>query len=433
MQRHQRKAVVVQLGVVNIGYQRHVLQKMRQRLFFPFVLQKILRHADQLLQVFRPALRLRRPLCLQFFQIPGLVHYIFNKLFYGYGINFSHQVKQDLTHFIQFGDKPRAQSRHRRCIGNDLKQGNPLRVSIILHFIDRRLPDTPLGNIDDPQQTQRIIGIVQQLQVGHHIPDLFPVIKLDAAHHAVADAAFDQHLFKHAGLGVGAVQHRHIAIGKFSAANQLLRLLHYKAGFIPLIHRIVIGNCRTCGIFRPQLLRLAARIIFNHRIGSVQNHGSGTVILFQLQQRRLRIILFKIQYVTDIRAAPAVNALVRITHNAQVPCIPRQIAGQQILGPVGILILINHNIAEALLIFFPHLRKLRQNFYRQHQQVVEIHGVIGQQPFFIQFVHFRSFLLKKIACQPGERRRVLLLVLRVGNRILQRSGRKAFLIQVHFF
>ena len=191
MQRHQCKFIVIQLGVVNVGYQRHMLQKMRQRFFFAFVLQKILGHADQFLQILCPAFRLGRPLCFQFFHVPGLIHYVFNELFHRHGIYLCQQIKEDAAHFFHFGDKTGAQSRNRRRVGNDLKQGNALCIGIVLHLIHRSLADAPLGHIDHPQQAQCIIRIVQQLQVGHHIPDLFPVIKLDAPHHAVADAALD--------------------------------------------------------------------------------------------------------------------------------------------------------------------------------------------------------------------------------------------------
>ena len=69
---------------------------------------------------------------------------------------------------------------------------------MILQLVDGGLPDAPFGHVDDPQQAQGIIGIVQHFEVGHHIPDLLAVIEFHAAYHAVADAAFDQHLFKNA-------------------------------------------------------------------------------------------------------------------------------------------------------------------------------------------------------------------------------------------
>ena len=383
MERHQCKFIVIQLGIVNVGNQRYVFQKTGQGFLFPFILQKILRHADQFLQVFRPALRLGRPLRMQLFQIARLVHHIFNELFHRNRVHLCHQIKQNAAHLFQPGNEAGTQPRHCCRVGNDLEQGNALRIGMILQLIDSGLSDAPPGYINNTQQAQRIIRIVQQLQVGHHIPDLFPVVKLHAAHHAVTDSAFDQHFFKNTGLGVGTVQHGHVAVGKTAAADQHLGLLHHKPCLVPLVHGVVKGDCRACRVFRPQLFRLAPCVVFDYRIGRVQYYRSGTVILFQLQQFRVGIILFKVQDVADVRAAPAVNALVRVAHHAQVPLISRQKARKQVLGPVGILVLVNHDIAKTLLIFFPHLRELRQYLYRQHQQVVKVHGIVGQQPFLV--------------------------------------------------
>ena len=101
-----------------------------------------------------------------------------------------------------------------------------------------------------------------------------------------------------------------------AAADQLLCLFHHKAGFVPFIRRIVIGNGSARRIFCPQFFRFAPRIVLNHSIGRVQNDSGRAVILLQLQQLRFGIIFFKIQNVADVRAPPAVDALVVVAHHA---------------------------------------------------------------------------------------------------------------------
>ncbi len=90
MQRHQGKLIVIQLGVVDIGDQRHMFQETGQGLFFPFIFQEILGHADQLFQVFRPALGLWRTFRKQFFQITRLVHHVINELFHWNRVRLCH-------------------------------------------------------------------------------------------------------------------------------------------------------------------------------------------------------------------------------------------------------------------------------------------------------------------------------------------------------
>jgi hypothetical protein len=100
--------------------------------------------------------------------------------------------------------------------------------------------------------------------------------------------------------------------------HQRLRLFYHKAGLVPFVKGLIIGNLVAVRIIGPQFLGFAARIILNHRVGRVQDDAGGTVVLLQLQEPGLGKIFFKVQDVADIRTPPAVNALVRVAHHAQV-------------------------------------------------------------------------------------------------------------------
>ena len=61
-------------------------------------------------------------------------------------------------------------------------------------------------------------------------------------------------------------------------------------------------------------------------------------------------MFFKVQNVVDIRAAELINRLVIITDHAKVLVLACQRAHQFELRRIRILVLIHHDVAEALLI-----------------------------------------------------------------------------------
>ena len=160
--------------------------------------------------------------------------------------------------------------------------------------------------------------IINQTQISDNILNFLALIELRSPHHGVGHATFNEHFFKNTGLSIGAIKHSHFAqLGAFLKL-QLLHALDYEASLIPFVHRLIIGYLRAHAIIGPQIFRLAARIIFNYRISGIQNHLCAAVVLLQLHQLGFGIILFKVQNIADIRATPAVNALVRIAHHAQI-------------------------------------------------------------------------------------------------------------------
>ena len=65
---------------------------------------------------------------------------------------------------------------------------------------------------------------------------------------------------------------------------------------------------------------------------------------------RAREILFEAQDVADLGAAPAVDRLVVVADTAQIAALLSQQPQPQILGDVGVLVLVDEQIAEAPLV-----------------------------------------------------------------------------------
>ena len=126
-----------------------------------------------------------------------------------------------------------------------------------------------LRHVDNAQQAQRIGRVKNYAQIGNDVFNFLALVEFKPAYHIVADAAFNQHFFKNTALRVGAVQNCHIAQLFVFGALQILQLFNYKACLVALVHRLKINNIGAALVFRPQIFRLAAGIVFYNRIGSV--------------------------------------------------------------------------------------------------------------------------------------------------------------------
>ena len=93
------------------------------------------------------------------------------------------------------------------------KHGHAAFIGIVHQLLHRGGADASFWYIDDTGQADVISEIVNHLQIGQHVSDFCPVIETGAAHHGVADAFSDQTFFDHTGLGIHAIQYRHIAVG----------------------------------------------------------------------------------------------------------------------------------------------------------------------------------------------------------------------------
>ncbi len=100
----------------------------------------------------------------------------------------------------------------------------------------------------------------------------------------------------------------------------------------------------------------------------------GAVVLLQLEFLHLRVIVLEIEDVLDIGAAKTVDALRIIAHHADVLMAGGQFLYNQVLGVVGVLILIHHDMAETFLIFEQRFGKIPEKHVGVEQQVVEIHN-----------------------------------------------------------
>ena len=300
-----------------------------------------------------------------------------------------------------------------------------------LGLVHGGLADLAGGNVDDAPQAQIIRGVVDDAQIGKHILDLGPVKKLQTTVDLIGDAAALAGVFQRVGLGVGTVQHRTVTP---AAAPAVVHhdLPQDKVGLVALVEGGFYRYQLTAAVLRPQGLALAAMVVADDCVCRVQNVLRGAIILFQPNDPRPLELPFKAEDIGDIRTPEAVNALVIVTHHADVPGRSCQQLGQLVLQRVGVLILVYEDIAELPLVVLPHIRRRLQQAHRVPQQIIKVQRIGLTELFIVKCIYFTYPYFPPIVDRLPlfqEFLRRLHIVLGTGDGRLHLAGRKRLFLQ----
>ena len=99
----------------------------------------------------------------------------------------------------------------------------------------------------------------------------------------------------------------------------------------------------------------------------------GAVVLFQLEQLGLRVVFFEVEDVLDVGAAKGVDALGIVSHHTDILMHGAQLLDDEVLGEVGVLVLVHQDVAEAVLVFVEQIGEVPKQHIHLVQQVVEVH------------------------------------------------------------
>ena len=134
-----------------------------------------------------------------------------------------------------------------------------------------------------------------------------------------------------------------------------------KQRFVLAVGSFVVADLRAAAALGPQVLALALDVVRHHRRRGLQDVLRRAVVLLQADDAGLGKVLLELQDVADVGAAPGVDALVLIADRADVVLAARQHAHQLVLRAVGVLILVNQDVAVAAVVALAGLaRRLQQ-------------------------------------------------------------------------
>ncbi len=108
-------------------------------------------------------------------------------------------------------------------------------------------------------------------------------------------------------------------------------------------------------------------------------------------------VAFEAQDVVHLRPPPAIDRLVVIPHAAQVLALLRQQPQPQVLGDVGVLVLVHQQVAEPAVVVGQHVGMLGEQGDVVQQQVAEVAGVQYPQPLLIERIQARAAIVGEMA------------------------------------
>ena len=107
-----------------------------------------------------------------------------------------------------------------------------------------------------------------------------------------------------------------------------------------------------------RVLALALGVLRDDCAGAFENHLGGAVVLFEADGFAcFGEVLFELEDVSDVRAAPAVDGLVLVADDADVRAFAGEQLHQLILRAVGVLVLVDQEIFVTAVVSFSRLRR----------------------------------------------------------------------------
>ena len=262
----------------------------------------------------------------------------------------------------------------------------------LLDLLDGGGADAATRRVDDAFDAHLVGRVHDHLEVGHDIADLGTVEESCAAHNLVGHTCAQEHIFEDTRLRVGAVEHGDVVVAR-ALGVQLFDLAGNPATLVAFVARLEGLDLLAVVLGRKQALVLALRVMAHHGVRGAQDMTRGAVVLLQLDGLAVFKVLLEVQDIGDVGTAPAVNGLVVVAHDHEVLVLGGQQVGDLVLDVVGVLILVDANVAEALLVLVEHLGAGAQQLERAHEQVVEVHGVGSAQAALQLQVNLRGLFV----------------------------------------
>ncbi len=186
-----------------------------------------------------------------------------------------------------------------------------------------------------------------------------------------------------------------------------------------LVVRDIADDLLAVSGVRPQSLGLAPGVACYHRVRRGQDRLRGPVVLFQHDHGGIGVILLELDDVTDVGTPEGVDRLVGVTDHAQLGRfhrmiaralagvhmiarvrarpyrlavdgqrggVPHQLPHEDVLGMVGVLVLVDKDVPEPAPVVLGNIREGLQQVHRRHDQIVEVERVRLGQPALVETV-----------------------------------------------
>ena len=156
---------------------------------------------------------------------------------------------------------------------------------------------------------------------------------------------------------------------------------------VVLITALDDGDLLPLLSLREEVLLLARLVVRDHDVGRVQDARRAAVVLLEADDLGAREVLLEVEDVADVGAAPGVDRLIRIAADRQVLVERGEVPDEQVLHPVGVLVLIHEHVPEAAGVAVANPGVVVEQVEDLEQEVIEVEGVLLLHPLPVLLLH----------------------------------------------
>ena len=113
----------------------------------------------------------------------------------------------------------------------------------------------------------------------------------------------------------------------------------------------------------------------DNRTGPLQDHLGGAVVLFEADDLDFGEVFFEVEDVLDVSPTPAVDGLIFIADDADVVVLAGEELHELVLGLVGVLVLVDHDVLVAAVVAFAGGGGGLEEANGFEEEIVEVEGV----------------------------------------------------------
>ena len=258
--------------------------------------------------------------------------------------------------------------------------GNLAETGFLLYLFNAFGADASGGFVDNPLEGQIVVRLQNDAEIGEGVADFRAFVELRAADDLIGNGFGNKFFFKFAGLKSGAHQNRHVGVLR-AVAQMIVDLVDDIAGFV---FTVVVADNLDFGVVAVLRRRVfgdfegfaQTAVVVADEAGSCgKDIGRRAVIALKADGLGVVKVFFKTQDVFDFGAAPGINRLVVVADAAEVAAFLAQQAQKKVLGNVGVLILVDHDVFELGLVFVKHVGIGEQDVQRIEENVAKVDAV----------------------------------------------------------
>ena len=231
--------------------------------------------------------------------------------------------------------------------------------------------DATRREVGDPQEGVVVLGVLHEAQVRQRVLDLGPLEEPQAAIDAIRNARREQGMFQHPRLRVRAVQDRHVLVAR-AIAREALDFLDDPARLVHVGLALEHADRLARAGRGPQVLAKAIGVVGDQRVGRVEDISVRAVVLLEADHLLDLEVPLEVGHVAHVRAAECIDRLVVVADREDRGLRPGQQLQPAVLQPVGVLELVDEDVAKAMRVVRAQELVSRQQLVAAQKQLGEV-------------------------------------------------------------